>query len=133
MVYSICCVLLYLRVFSVFLKSIKSQVTCQIVRCASTILHACMPPFKNAVSMRNPPVYIVLYLLVVVVLLVEVNVSLLQLLLLAGEQRVHGGVELVAALEEVEFEDEDVAHDGAAEFLDEGAGCCSRTACNVSD
>lgn len=43
-----------------------------------------------------------------------------ELLLLAGEQSVDGGVELVAALEEVELEDEDVFNDLAAELLDEG-------------
>lgn len=43
-----------------------------------------------------------------------------ELLLLAGEQSVDGGVELVAALEEVELEDEDVFDDLAAELLDEG-------------
>ena len=43
-----------------------------------------------------------------------------ELLLLAGKQSVDGGVELVAALEEVELEDEDVFNDLAAERLDEG-------------
>lgn len=43
-----------------------------------------------------------------------------ELLLLAGKQSVDGGVELVAALEEVELEDEDVFEDLAAELLDEG-------------
>lgn len=50
-------------------------------------------------------------------------------LLLAVEERVDGGVELVAALEEVELEDEDVAQERAAELLDEGACCCSGAAC----
>lgn len=57
---------------------------------------------------------------------------LLELLLLAREQRVHGRIELVAALEEIEFEDEDVALDGAAELLDEGAGCSCGAACDTS-
>jgi hypothetical protein len=46
---------------------------------------------------------------------------LLKLLLLACKQSVDGCVELIAALEEIEFEDENVASDGAAEFLDERA------------
>jgi hypothetical protein len=50
------------------------------------------------------------------------------LLLLAGEQGVDGRVELVAALEEVELEHEDVARDGGAEFLHERAGCGCRAA-----
>lgn len=45
-----------------------------------------------------------------------------ELLLLAREQGVNRRVELVAALEEIEFEDENVLHDLAAELLDEGAG-----------
>jgi hypothetical protein len=40
-----------------------------------------------------------------------------ELLLLAGKQSVDGRVELVAALEEVELEDEDVFDDLAAELL----------------
>jgi hypothetical protein len=56
---------------------------------------------------------------------------LLHLLLLACEQGVDGCVELVAALEEVELEDEDVARDGAAEFLHECAGCRCRAACSM--
>ena len=40
-----------------------------------------------------------------------------KLLLLAGKQSVDGRVELVAALEEVELEDEDVFDDLAAELL----------------
>jgi hypothetical protein len=43
-----------------------------------------------------------------------------ELLLLAGKQGVDGRVELVAALEEVELEDEDVFDDLAAELLYEG-------------
>ena len=50
-------------------------------------------------------------------------------LLLAVEQRVDGRVELVAALEEIEFEDEDVAKQGAAELLDEGSSCLSGATC----
>ena len=45
------------------------------------------------------------------------------LLLLLREKGAHGGVEQAAALEEVELEDEEVAHDYAAELLDEVAGC----------
>jgi hypothetical protein len=56
---------------------------------------------------------------------------LLHLLLLAGEQGVDGCVELVAALEEVELEHEDVAGDGGAELLHERAGCGCRAACNL--
>ena len=48
---------------------------------------------------------------------------LLELFLLARQQRVHGRVELIAALEKVELEDENVAHDGAAELLHERTGC----------
>lgn len=49
-------------------------------------------------------------------------------LLLARKQCVYGSIELIAALEEVEFENEDVAQDCAAEFLNEGAGCgCGAT------
>lgn len=40
-------------------------------------------------------------------------------LLLAGEKSVDWGIELVAALEEIELEDEDVTEEGSAELLDE--------------
>lgn len=55
---------------------------------------------------------------------------LLQLLFLAGQQRVDGRIELVAALEEVQLQDEDVACDLAAEFLDERACCGCRASCD---
>jgi hypothetical protein len=42
-----------------------------------------------------------------------------RLLLLASKQGVDGRIELVAALEEVELEDEDVLEDLSAELLDE--------------
>jgi hypothetical protein len=45
-----------------------------------------------------------------------------RLLLLASKKSVDGRVELVATLEEVELEDEDVLEDLSAELLDEGAG-----------
>lgn len=48
-----------------------------------------------------------------------VEFLLLELLLLAGEQGVYRGVELVTALQEVELEDEDVADDLSAELGDE--------------
>jgi hypothetical protein len=53
------------------------------------------------------------------------------LLLLAREQGVDGCVELVAALEKVELEDEDVARNGAAKFLHECAGCRCRATCGL--
>lgn len=52
-----------------------------------------------------------------------------KLLLLARKQRVHGRVELIAALEEVEFEDENVLCDLAAELLDEGTSRGSGATC----
>ena len=54
---------------------------------------------------------------------------LLQLLVLARKQRVDRRVELIAALEEVELEDEDVFQDLAAEFLDECTSGGCRTTC----
>lgn len=45
------------------------------------------------------------------------------LLLLLREKGAHGGVEKVAALEEVELEDEEISHDFSAEFLDEVTSC----------
>lgn len=69
--------------------------------------------------------------LVVVVVGVDKRNLLLQLLLLAGKQRVDRGIELVPALEEIEFEDENVANDVAAELLDERAGCRCGTACDT--
>lgn len=56
---------------------------------------------------------------------------LLKLLLLARKERVHRRVELVAALEEIEFQDENVAHDGAAELLHKRSSRGCRAACGV--
>ena len=53
------------------------------------------------------------------------------LLLLLREKGAHRGVEQVAALEEVELEDEEVAHDFTAELLDEVASCLCGAACGV--
>lgn len=53
-------------------------------------------------------------------------------LFLAREEGVDGGVELCAPFEEVEFEHEDVAQEGAAELLDERACCCCGAACGES-
>jgi hypothetical protein len=52
-------------------------------------------------------------------------------LFLAVQERVDGCVELVAALEEVELEDEYVAHERAAELLDKRACCCCGATCVV--
>jgi hypothetical protein len=50
------------------------------------------------------------------------------LLLLASKQGVDGRAELLAALEEIEFEDEDVLDDLSTELLDERASCrCGAT------
>ena len=51
------------------------------------------------------------------------------LLFLAREQGVDGRVQLVATLEEVELEYEDVLHDLAAEFLDKCASGGCRATC----
>lgn len=55
--------------------------------------------------------------------------SINQSLLLAVEQRVDGRIELVAALEEVELENEDVAQQRATEFLDERSSCSCGATC----
>jgi hypothetical protein len=53
-----------------------------------------------------------------------------KLLLLARKQSVNGRVQLIAALEEVKLQDEDVLEDLAAELLDQRAGCGCRAACD---
>jgi hypothetical protein len=53
-----------------------------------------------------------------------------ELLLLARKQRVNGRIELVAALEKIEFEDENVLCHLAAELLDEGTSRRGRTTCS---
>lgn len=45
------------------------------------------------------------------------TVSLLELFLLACEQCVHRRIQLIAAFEEVEFENENISNCRAAEFL----------------
>jgi len=57
----------------------------------------------------------------------QFNALLLNLLLLGCKQCVYGRIELVAALEEVEFKNEEISHNFSAEFLYERAGCCRRT------
>lgn len=57
---------------------------------------------------------------------------LLQLLLLARKQRVNGRIKLVPALEEIEFENENIAHDSAAELCHERSGCRCRATCGTS-
>ena len=52
-----------------------------------------------------------------------------KLLLLARKQSVDGRIELVAALEEVQLQDENVLEDLAAELLDERTGCRRGATC----
>lgn len=54
-----------------------------------------------------------------------------RLSLLARQQSVDGRVELIAALEEFEFENEKVAKQLAAEFLDQVASSRGRPACRT--
>jgi hypothetical protein len=56
---------------------------------------------------------------------------LLELLLLACKESVDGCVELIATLEEIEFEDKNVAGNGAAEFLHERASRRCRATCST--
>jgi hypothetical protein len=52
----------------------------------------------------------------------------LEALFLTGEKGVHGSVELVAAVKEVELHHEKESDKVAAELADERAGCGSRSA-----
>ena len=47
----------------------------------------------------------------------QFNTLLLDLLLLGRKQCLYGRIELVAALEEVEFKNEEISHNFSAEFL----------------
>lgn len=62
-------------------------------------------------------------------ILVTTLVALLcKLLLLACKERVYGRVELITALQEIQFKDEEVAHDGSTELADErSSGGCRAT------
>jgi hypothetical protein len=58
----------------------------------------------------------------------ELLLGSLEALLLAGEEGVHGSVELGAALEEVELHHEEETDEVTAELADERAGCgCGAT------
>jgi hypothetical protein len=60
------------------------------------------------------------------------NAAVRGTLFLAVQECVDGRIKLVTALEEVELEDEDVAHERAAKLLDERACCCCGATCVVS-